>query len=148
MLKPARPCLSTSTSASAMIRSRVRGAARVDRGGRLRPAAGVPDRTVRRWAEAEGAVRRDMLAILRRKDIGLQATYGVRLLLPATNGGDMETIDVIGLLVPFTYFAFLLIERIKPAREFPPRKGWQWLGIAFLLLILQISTFVPLLSPA
>ena len=47
----------------------------------------------------------------------------------------MDTVDIIGLLVPVTYFIFLVTEKIWPARTFPPRKGWQLIGIAFDLRI-------------
>ena len=59
----------------------------------------------------------------------------------------METVDIIGLLVPVTYFVFLVTEKLWPARKFPERKGWQWIGLGFLILILTISTVVPLLIP-
>ena len=59
----------------------------------------------------------------------------------------MDTVDFIGLLVPATYFLFLITEKLWPAREFPPRKGWQWIGIAFLVVISTISVVVPLLIP-
>jgi sterol desaturase/sphingolipid hydroxylase (fatty acid hydroxylase superfamily) len=59
----------------------------------------------------------------------------------------MDTVDVIGLLIPVTYFVFLVTERLWPARAFPPRQGWQWIGIGFLILIGTISTVVPLLLP-
>ncbi len=59
----------------------------------------------------------------------------------------MDTVDIIGLLVPVTYFVFLVTEKLWPAREFPPRKGWQWIGVGFLVLIMTISTVVPLLIP-
>lgn len=59
----------------------------------------------------------------------------------------METIDVIGLLVPLTYLVMLAIEARWPARSFPPRRGWRWLGIGFLLLIGTVGTVVPLLLP-
>lgn len=51
------------------------------------------------------------------------------------------------LLAPITYFAMLAAERIWPARSFPPRSGWQWLGIAFLVLAMIIGTVLPLLLP-
>jgi hypothetical protein len=35
----------------------------------------------------------------------------------------MDTIDLIGLAVPLTYFVFLVTEKLRPARRFPPRKG-------------------------
>jgi sterol desaturase/sphingolipid hydroxylase (fatty acid hydroxylase superfamily) len=59
----------------------------------------------------------------------------------------METADLIGLAVPVTYFIFLFTERLWPAREFPPRPAWQWIGAGFLLMVLAISTIVPLLIP-
>jgi sterol desaturase/sphingolipid hydroxylase (fatty acid hydroxylase superfamily) len=59
----------------------------------------------------------------------------------------METVDIIGFMVPVTYFIFLITEKLWPAREFPPRKGWQWIGVGFLILIGTISTVVPLLIP-
>ena len=57
----------------------------------------------------------------------------------------MDTVDLIGLLVPATFFTMLAVERRWPARRFPPRRGWTWLGVAFLLLIGAVSTVVPLL---
>lgn len=59
----------------------------------------------------------------------------------------METIDLVGLLIPLTYFTLLAIETLWPARDFPPRRGWRWLGIVFLLLIATIGAVVPLLLP-
>jgi sterol desaturase/sphingolipid hydroxylase (fatty acid hydroxylase superfamily) len=59
----------------------------------------------------------------------------------------MEAADLIGLAVPVTYFLFLATEKLWPARTFPPRKGWQWVGVGFLLLIGTVSTVVPLLVP-
>ena len=60
----------------------------------------------------------------------------------------MDTADIIGLLTSGTYFLFLLTEKLWPARTFPPRKGWQWIGIGFLILISTISAVTPLLIPA
>ena len=59
----------------------------------------------------------------------------------------MDIVDIIGVLVPVTYFVFLITERLWPAREFPPRPGWQWIGAGFLVLVMTISTVVPLLIP-
>ncbi|MBX3622449.1 MAG: sterol desaturase family protein [Rhizobacter sp.] len=60
----------------------------------------------------------------------------------------METIDLISLLVPLTYLVMLAVEARWPARQFPPRKGWRWLGVAFLLLLGTCGAVVPLLLPA
>jgi sterol desaturase/sphingolipid hydroxylase (fatty acid hydroxylase superfamily) len=57
----------------------------------------------------------------------------------------MDPVDIVGLLVPLTYLVMLAVEKWRPARAFPPRRGWTWLGIAFLLLIGTVSTVVPLL---
>jgi len=59
----------------------------------------------------------------------------------------MDTVDIIGLLLPATYFGFLATESLWPAREFPPRRGWQWIGVAFLVSTSTIGTVVPLLIP-
>ena len=59
----------------------------------------------------------------------------------------MDIVDLIGPMVPVTYFIFLITERLWPAREFPPRRGWQWIGVGFLVLVMTISTVVPLLIP-
>jgi sterol desaturase/sphingolipid hydroxylase (fatty acid hydroxylase superfamily) len=59
----------------------------------------------------------------------------------------MDTIDIIGMLPIVTYFVFLITEKLWPARQFPPRKGWQWIGIGFLLVISTISVVLPLLTP-
>lgn len=54
-----------------------------------------------------------------------------------------DLIDLIGLLVPATFLVMLAIEKWRPARVFPPRRGWTWLGVGFLLLLGIISTIVP-----
>lgn len=59
----------------------------------------------------------------------------------------METTDLVGLLVPTLYFTMLAVESRWPARRFPPRRGWRWLGIAFLLLIASVGAVTPLLLP-
>jgi sterol desaturase/sphingolipid hydroxylase (fatty acid hydroxylase superfamily) len=51
------------------------------------------------------------------------------------------------LLIPATYFAMLAVEFVAPARNFPPRPGWQWIGIAFLLLSMAIGNALPLFLP-
>jgi len=60
----------------------------------------------------------------------------------------METTDLVGLLIPITYFTMLAVEARWPARVFPPRRGWRWLGIGFLLLIATVGATVPMLLPA
>jgi len=50
-------------------------------------------------------------------------------------------------LTPVTYLAMLTVERIWPARKFPSRPGWQWLGIAFLVVSMAIGTALPLYLP-
>ena len=59
----------------------------------------------------------------------------------------METTDLVGLLIPITYFSMLAVESRRPARRFPLRKGWRRLGIAFLLLIATVGATVPMLLP-
>jgi sterol desaturase/sphingolipid hydroxylase (fatty acid hydroxylase superfamily) len=59
----------------------------------------------------------------------------------------MEAIDIVGLLIPLTYLAMLAVEKWRPARSFPERRGWTWIGIGFLILLGVVSTVVPLLVP-
>lgn len=60
----------------------------------------------------------------------------------------MDTVDLIFLLLPpATYFAMLAAERLWPTRSFPPRAGWQWIGIGFVLLSISIGTALPLFLP-
>lgn len=59
----------------------------------------------------------------------------------------MSTVDILGLLVPVTWIVFLATEKLWPARLFPPRKGWAWIGVAFLVMVMTISVVVPLLIP-
>ena len=59
----------------------------------------------------------------------------------------MHTVDAIGLLPLVTYVVFAVTERLRPARSFPPRRGWQWIGVAFLVLLATLGTVVPLLLP-
>jgi sterol desaturase/sphingolipid hydroxylase (fatty acid hydroxylase superfamily) len=59
----------------------------------------------------------------------------------------METIDLVGLLIPLTCFTMLASETRWPARHFPPRRGWRWLGVGCLLLLASVGAVVPLLLP-
>jgi sterol desaturase/sphingolipid hydroxylase (fatty acid hydroxylase superfamily) len=59
----------------------------------------------------------------------------------------MDTADLIGLLVPLTYLAMLAIESIRPARCFPPRRGWRCLGVGFLVLLGTVGAVLPLMLP-
>ncbi len=52
---------------------------------------------------------------------------------------------LVGLLVPVTFFTLLGVERLFPARDDPPRRGWAWLGTAFLMMTGAISAVMPLL---
>ncbi|HEX9811470.1 MAG TPA: sterol desaturase family protein [Burkholderiales bacterium] len=60
----------------------------------------------------------------------------------------METADFIGLLVPVTYLIMWAFEKIRPARSFPPIRGWAFIGLGFLIMMGTISTVVPLAIPA
>ncbi|GAB2579402.1 sterol desaturase family protein [Ramlibacter solisilvae] len=60
----------------------------------------------------------------------------------------MQAIDIVGLLVPVTYLLMFIAERLWPARRFPQRRAWSWLGAGFLVLAGFLSTVVPLMLPA
>src|SRR5690349_19071441 len=59
----------------------------------------------------------------------------------------MEAADLIGLMIPLTYAVLAVAEKLWPARAFPPRRGWQWIGVTFLILIATMGAVVPLLIP-
>lgn len=59
----------------------------------------------------------------------------------------MKTTDLVGLSIPLLYAVMLATETRWPARQFPPRRGWRWLGCAFLVLIMATGAVVPLLLP-
>jgi sterol desaturase/sphingolipid hydroxylase (fatty acid hydroxylase superfamily) len=59
----------------------------------------------------------------------------------------METVDLIGLLPLVTYAVFAVTEHLWPARTFPPRRGWQWIGVGFLLLLGTLGVMTPLVLP-
>lgn len=58
-----------------------------------------------------------------------------------------ELAETVPLLIPITYFVCLAVEARWPARHFPPRRGWRWLGVGFLVLVATLGTAVPLLLP-
>lgn len=60
----------------------------------------------------------------------------------------MTAVDLLGLLIPVTYFALLALETLFPARAFPQIRFWRWTGIAFLILTAVVGTVTPLLIPA
>jgi sterol desaturase/sphingolipid hydroxylase (fatty acid hydroxylase superfamily) len=55
--------------------------------------------------------------------------------------------EIFGLLIPATYLIMLAVEARWPAREFPPRRGWRWLGGLFLILMGLFATLTPLMLP-
>jgi hypothetical protein len=58
-----------------------------------------------------------------------------------------ELAESVGLLVPMMYLVMLAAEARWPARAFPPRRGWRWVGLGFLVLIATTGVVVPLLLP-
>lgn len=60
----------------------------------------------------------------------------------------MTLVDFFGLATPLTYLLFWGLEKLRPARQFPPRRGWAILGLGFLVLLGTLSTVAPLLIPA
>lgn len=56
----------------------------------------------------------------------------------------MEAADLVGMLVPLTFIVMLLVEKWRPARPYPARRGWTWLGLAFLVFTGVVATVLPL----
>lgn len=52
----------------------------------------------------------------------------------------MTLIDALGLAVPASFFAGLLLETLFPARPQTPIRGWRWLGTAGFMLMAVIAT--------
>jgi sterol desaturase/sphingolipid hydroxylase (fatty acid hydroxylase superfamily) len=60
----------------------------------------------------------------------------------------MKAEDVFGLLIPVTFIAFFVTERLFPRRRYPPIRWWTLIGFACLIMTGVISTVMPLLLPA
>jgi sterol desaturase/sphingolipid hydroxylase (fatty acid hydroxylase superfamily) len=58
-----------------------------------------------------------------------------------------EVTEAVPLLIPIAYFVALAAEARWPARHFPPRRGWRWVGVAFLVLVATIGSALPLMLP-
>lgn len=59
----------------------------------------------------------------------------------------MSFVDIFGLLVPGSFGALLLIEALFPARALPSAPGFRFLGLACLMVMVAIGTFLPLAVP-
>ncbi len=59
----------------------------------------------------------------------------------------MEATDLFGVLIPVTYLLMFILERIWPARSFPPIRFWSLIGFGFLMLMATLATVIPLLIP-
>jgi sterol desaturase/sphingolipid hydroxylase (fatty acid hydroxylase superfamily) len=55
--------------------------------------------------------------------------------------------DVIGLIIPASFFLFLGIEARWPARAYPTRRWWRLRGVGFLIVMAVIATALPLALP-
>jgi sterol desaturase/sphingolipid hydroxylase (fatty acid hydroxylase superfamily) len=58
-----------------------------------------------------------------------------------------ELAELVPLVIPLAYIAALGTEALWPARAYPARRGWRWLGLAFLVLIAAVGALVPLALP-
>jgi sterol desaturase/sphingolipid hydroxylase (fatty acid hydroxylase superfamily) len=59
----------------------------------------------------------------------------------------MKAEDLLVLMIPATYFTMLALEAVFPARTFPAVRGWRWVGILGLVLLLTLGIVTPLLLP-
>ena len=60
----------------------------------------------------------------------------------------MSAEDIFGILVPVTFLAFLISERLFPRREYPRTRFWNLIGFGCLVLTAVIGTWLPLLLPS
>ena len=58
-----------------------------------------------------------------------------------------ELADSIGLVIPLMFFAMMAVEARWPARRFPERPRWRWIGVGFLALLFTVGAVLPLLLP-
>ena len=58
----------------------------------------------------------------------------------------METI--LGILIPLTFVAMLVLERVFPGRELPKVRGWLLKGIVFFVLLGAMASVIPALVGA
>jgi sterol desaturase/sphingolipid hydroxylase (fatty acid hydroxylase superfamily) len=59
----------------------------------------------------------------------------------------MNAADIVGMMIPVSYFMMLAIEAIWPAREFPKIRRWRLIGFGFLAVIMGLGAVTPLLIP-
>ncbi len=55
----------------------------------------------------------------------------------------METI--LGILIPFTFVAVIVLERVFPGRELPRVRGWLLKGIVFFVMTGVMASVIPAL---
>jgi sterol desaturase/sphingolipid hydroxylase (fatty acid hydroxylase superfamily) len=55
--------------------------------------------------------------------------------------------DILGLAVPVTYFIMLAAEKIWPARSFPKQRGWGFIGVGFMIVMMAFGVTLPMLLP-
>jgi sterol desaturase/sphingolipid hydroxylase (fatty acid hydroxylase superfamily) len=59
----------------------------------------------------------------------------------------MATEDLVTLLIVATYVVLSTVERLWPARQFPPVRGWLWIGVACFFAIGALNATLPALLP-
>lgn len=59
----------------------------------------------------------------------------------------MATEDLVTLLIVATYVVLSIVERLWPARQFPPVRGWLWIGVACFLAVGAFNAILPALLP-
>ncbi len=64
-----------------------------------------------------------------------------RCSMPASRPLFMDTI--LGILIPLTFVAALIVERIFPARELPKVRGWLLKGIVFFVMAGAMASAIP-----
>jgi len=59
----------------------------------------------------------------------------------------MRLEDLLGILIPVTFVAMMIVEAAAPARKFPRRRLWRLVGAAFFVVMGAIATVTPLVLP-
>ena len=56
--------------------------------------------------------------------------------------------NVIGIVIPVSFFIALIVERLAPARPLPKVRGWVWKGTLFFAFTGVVNALVPVLVAA
>lgn len=60
----------------------------------------------------------------------------------------MNPEELVALMIPLTWLAMLVVERFRPARQWPALRLWRTRGLAFFAMLMAINALLPSLLAA